>query len=169
MSYENEFPKTTDSYLKASNFQDQEIPLTYLGWEKKGNCDTTLKGQAVSWKGRLKFMLRYSYPEFAKDEAGETIEKNGVPLKNKHYDPNYPQGYTIVYHFEEGGLESGSLPLFNCFCFVRPSKGDFILLGKTGKDKETVWTLKKANVQTERIIGDSFTDDELKPDDNVPF
>ena len=59
------FPKSENKYLKTENFQDQEIPLTFKGWEKKGNVDREFKGQKVSWKQSLKYQLRYSYPQFA--------------------------------------------------------------------------------------------------------
>lgn len=139
-----DFPKSDSKYLKPSMFQDQEIPLTYLGWEKKANEDREVKGQVKSWKQNLKYCLRYSYPEFAIDEAGEKIiGKDGEPFKNKYYDPKYPHGYTILYHFEEGQLETGSLPLFEAFCLVRPTPKDTIVIGRTGVDKDTKWKVRK--------------------------
>ena len=139
-----EFPMSTNRFLKASMFQDQEIPLTYLGWDKKGNEDREIKGQKVDWKKSLKYQLRYSYPEFAVDEAGERIVgKDGQPFQNKNWDADFPHGYSIVYHFEEGQLESGSLPLFGAFCLVRPKTGDFITISRTGVDKDTKWRVKK--------------------------
>lgn len=128
-------------------FQDQEIPLTFKGWQKKANEDIAAKGgkQAISWKQRLKYQLRYSYPEFALDEAGEQIidVKTGNPMRNKHYDPKYPHGYSISYFFEEGVLESGSLPLFNCFCLVQPQPGEVITINRTGEGQETKWKVKR--------------------------
>lgn len=143
----NEFPKSTDKYLKAEMFQDQEIPLTYLGWEKKGNEDRTIKGVTKSWKENVKYCLRYSYPEYAMDmTTGEKmLGSDGQPFINRNYDPAFPKGYTVVYHFEEGQLESGSLPLFKAFCMVRPKSGDQLVIGKTGKDKETKWKVKKSD------------------------
>lgn len=132
--------------MKASMFQDQEIPLTFKGWEKKGNEDVPARnGKApISWKQRLKYQLRYSYPEWALDEAGEQkLNKNGEPFRNKYFDKNHPRGYSVLYHFEEGQLESGSLPLFECFCLVRPAPGDLITIKRVGIDKETKWTVKK--------------------------
>lgn len=142
-----EFPKSDSQFLKATMFQDQEIPLTFKGWEKKANKDREGKGgkPGSTWKQNLKYVLRYSYPEHAKDEAGETIMRDGKPLVNRNYDPAFPQGYTILYHFEEGQLESGSLPLFTAFCMVRPNAGDTITVNRTGIDKETKWRVKKIN------------------------
>lgn len=165
----NEFPKSTSEYLKTEIFQDQEIPLTFKGWEKKANVDREGKNgkPGSTWKQNLKYMLRYSYPEFAKDEAGENIlGKDNLPFKNRNYDPNYPQGYTVVYHFEEGKLETGSLPLFNAFCMVQPRPGDRLVIGKTGVDKETKWKVRKiSGVQ-------ASTKDELPEiqlDEETPF
>lgn len=142
---QSDFPKSNSSFLKTSMFQDQEIPMTFLGWDKKGNEDREVKGKTQSWKESLKYCLRYSYPEMAKDEAGELrLDKNGNPFKNSNYDPNYPHGYTIIYHFQEGDLETGSLPLFNAFCATRPLPNEIVLIYKTGVDKETKWSVKKA-------------------------
>ena len=144
---QNEFPKSTSTYLKTAMFQDTEVPLTYLGWDKKANEDKVEKGKVVStWQSTLKFCLRYSFPEMAKDEAGQLrLDKNGKPFKNSNYDPNYPQGYSIVYHFAEGDLETGSLPLFNAFCGLRPSPNELVLIFRTGTDKETKWRVKRAS------------------------
>ena len=139
-----EFPKSDKQFLKASVFQDQEIPLTFKGWEKKKNEDYIKDGKVVAtWKQRIKYVLRYSYPEYALDEAGEKIIKDGHAVKNRNFDPQCPQGYSINYLFEEGKIESGSMPLFNAFCLVRPKPGDVITIKRTGKDKETKWTVKK--------------------------
>lgn len=143
---QTDFPKNNNSFLKTSMFQDQEVPLTYLGWDKKANEDREVKGQTRSWKENLKYCLRYSYPEYAKDEAGEfRLDKNGKQFKNQNWDPNYPHGYTVVYHFQEGDLETGSLPLFQAFCAIRPSPGEIVLIHKTGTDKETKWRVKRAS------------------------
>lgn len=143
---QKEFPKNNSTYLKTSLFQDTEVPLTFKGWDKKANEDREVKGQKKSWKESLKYCLRYSYPEYAKDEAGEyRLDKNGKQFKNSNYDPNYPHGYTIVYHFDEGDLETGSLPLFQAFCSVRPKMGEVVLIFKTGIDKETKWRVKRAS------------------------
>ena len=143
---ETGFPKANTSFLKASDFQDQEIPLTFKGWEKKANTDREVNGKVVAtWKQNLKYMLKYTYPQFAIDEAGEQrIGKDGKPFQNSNYDPKFPQGYTIVYHFEEGQLESGSLPLWNAFCHVSPEPGDQLVIGKTGLEKETKWKVRRA-------------------------
>jgi hypothetical protein len=144
---QHEFPKSNSAFLKTSMFQDQELPMTFLGWDKKANEDRVKDGKTVStWKDSLKYCLRYSYPEMAKDEAGELrLDKNGQPFKNSNYDPKYPHGYTIVYHFAEGDLETGSLPLFNAFCAVRPSPNEVVLIYKTGTDKETKWRVRRAS------------------------
>ena len=145
MDYEQDFPKRENQFLKASAFQDSDIPLTFIGWGKKGNEDIDTKDGKIEWKKRLKYQLRYSYPEFALDEAGEKqLGKDGQPRRNGNYDPKYPKGYSIVYKFEEGTLESGSLPLFNAFCMVRPKKGDVITIRREGIDKETKWFVKKS-------------------------
>lgn len=139
-----DFPSPKNAFLKASMFQDQEIPLTYKGWDKKSNEDRTIGGVLKSWKANLKYMLRYSYPEFAIDEAGEQkLDKEGKPWRNKYYDKDFPRGYSIVFHFEEGDLESGSLPLFEAFCMVKPRPGEMLTIKRTGIDKETKWFVKK--------------------------
>jgi hypothetical protein len=169
-----EFPKSENKFLQASMFQDQEIPLTYLGWERKGNEDITTSKGLISWKERLKYQLRYSFPEWAMDEAGEKrLDKNGNPFRNKYFDSAFPKGYSIVYHFQEGTLESGSLPLFEAFCLVRPRPNELISIGRTGKEKDTKWSVKKIT-----SVGASTTDDvptiqldesELQPDSEIPF
>lgn len=185
-----EFPKQKNTYLKAENFQDQQLTLTYLGWEKKHNEDRPAKGSypATSWKQNIKFCLRYSYPEFAIDTvSGEKMMgKDGKPWRNRNYDPAYPQGYTVVYKFEEGELDSGSLPLFKAFCMVQPKPGDRLVIGKTGRDKETLWKVKKINkdhhvsavsdqelpeIQTEPDFSDPkySADPEINQDNGLPF
>lgn len=137
-----EFPKSENQFIKSEIFQDSVVPFVFKGWEKKHNEDR----KNSTWKQNLKFVLRYSYPQFALDEVGEKIMKDGQPMPNSNYDPKYPQGYTIVYFFEEGRFESGSLPLWKAFCMVRPKAGDTLLIGKTGKNKETKWKVKKSMV-----------------------
>jgi len=177
---QTEFPKSDNKFIKTDMFQDQEIPLTYKGWEKKGNKDREFKGKTQSWKQNLKYQLRYSYPQFAIDEAGEKIiGKDGQPFQNRNYDPAFPQGYSILYHFEEGQLETGSLPLFNAFCMVRPSAGDSITISRTGVDKETKWKVRKINKdQAHAIAGElpeiqldePYTDEHGNMSDSrVPF
>lgn len=143
-----EFPTPQNRFFKAKDFQDQEITLTYKKWEKKGNEDMTAKdGTVLSWKSRLKYMLRYSYPKFATDEAGEQIidSETGEPRENRNYDPNYPKGWTVEYHFEEGVLTCGSLPLFNAFGMVQPKPNDRLIISRTGEAMETEWKVRKAN------------------------
>jgi len=159
----SDFPKQANAYLNAKSFQDQLLTLTYKGWDKKANEDRPARGarQASTWKQNLKYVLRYSYPEYALDEAGEKLlDSEGLPFKNSNYDPSLPQGYTVVYHFDEGTFESGSLPLFKAFCMVRPKNGDTLVIGKTGKDKETKWSVKKVqggqihSIQTDQEMPD---------------
>lgn len=152
LEMETNFPKSQSDYIKADVFQDSQIPVRYIGYSKKANEDRTVKGKVVSWKESLKFTLRYSYPEMAKDEAGELrLDKEGKPFQNQNYDPNYPHGYSIIYHFDIGNFESGSLPVWNAFKQLQPKPGDHLLISKTGKDKETRWTIKKAGSPEEKV------------------
>lgn len=176
MTYEAEFPKRENQFLKASAFQDCDIPLTFAGWKKKGNEDIEKKdGSKIEWKKRLKYQLRYSYPEWAMDETGEKqLDRDGKPFKNRNFDPKFPKGYSIVYAFEEGVLESGSLPLFNAFCMVRPKKGDVITIRREGIDKETKWFVKKAqtgsiHAQTKEPVIDLDDEGPLTTDEEIPF
>ena len=140
----HDFPERKNAYLKAEDFQDNETTLTYLGYDEKPNEDDP-KGQkgGRTWKEKLKYQLRYSYPQMAVDEAGEQrVGKDGEPFQNRHWNPEYPHGYSIVYHFDEGDLESGSLPLFDQFCIRRPKSGEKVAILRTGKDKETKWSLR---------------------------
>ena len=170
MTMQTEFPKSENKFIKATIFQDQDIPLTFRGWEKKGNEDREYKGQVKSWKQNLKYCLRYSYPEFAIDEAGEKIlGKDGKPFQNRNYDSNFPHGYTILYHFEEGQLDSGSLPLFNAFCLVRPNAGDLLMISRTGIDKETKWKVRKANHASASVSENQQTATDFDGVDEAPF
>lgn len=184
-----QFPKQSGGFLKAENFQDQELTLTFKGWEKKANEDRPAKGtfQGSSWKQTLKFCLRYSYPEFAIDTTtGEKmVGRDGEAFRNANYDPAFPHGYTVVYQFEEGVFESGSLPLWKSFCMVQPSVGDRLVVSKTGKDKETKWRVKKVDkthsvsahsdqevpeIQTDDFNNPKFSGDpEINPDSGLPF
>lgn len=142
---QEDFPAPTSNYLKALMFQDNETILTYLGWERKANEDRVKDGKVIkTWKDCLDYCLKYSYPEIARDKAGDQIMgDDGQPMKNRNWNPNYPHGYSIVYHFEEGQLESGSAPLFNAFCFVKPKKGEKLSLLRTGEKTETAWSVKR--------------------------
>lgn len=181
-----EFPKNKVTFFKGENFQDQEVTVTYKGWEKKHNVDRPAKGNYAgsSWKQNIKYCLRYSYPEFAIDpQTGEKIlNKDGTPWKNRYYDPAYPQGYTCLYKFEEGEFDSGSLPLFKAFCMVQPVPGDRLVISKTGKDKETKWKVKRINkdhsvsaLSDNEVPDISFDapemsgDPEINPNDGLPF
>lgn len=147
-NFETSFPVRKVGFFKADDFQDKEVTVTYVGWKKKSNDDRPARGKApaTTWKHTLKYVLKYSYPEFATDEAGEKIiGRDGKPWKNKNYDPAHPRGYTCVYKFEEGEFDTGSYPLFKAFCMVQPAPGDRLVISKTGKDKETKWKVKKVN------------------------
>lgn len=149
---ETQFPKLTGSFLKPADFQDNPTVLTYRGWEKKANVDRTDKeGRLVkSWKDCLDFVLKYSYPEWAKDKAGEPIlDDDGKPMRNRNYDPTYPQGYSIVYHFDEGTLESGSMPLFKAFSKLQPQVGEKVSILRTGEKTDTEFFVKRAETASE--------------------
>ena len=172
--YNTEFPASTSMFLKASSFQDQEIPLTYKGWKEKANEDLAKKdGQVIPWKSRVKYCLRYSYPEFAIDEFGEKrTDESGNVMKNKNYDSQYPQGYSIVLMFDEGELETGSLPLWNAFCLIKPKVGELLSISRTGQSRETKWDVKRLAYPktTQKDNGIVIEDHELKPDEDVvPF
>ena len=173
---ETDFPQNDSKYLTASMFQDCAVPLTFKGWAKKANEDSPAQGSrpAQTWKQKLKFQLRYSYPEIAVDEAGDPmLGKNGEPFKNRHYDPQFPQGYSIIYYFEQGQLESGSLPLFNAFCMCRPKAGEVITIKRTGKDKETKWFVGKPHPSDDlpsiQMGPQDDSHDEYGADNEVPF
>lgn len=164
-----DFPKSDSKFIKAEMFQDSEIPLTFKGWEKMGNVDKIVKGQPRSWKESLKFCLRYSYPQFARDEAGEQrLGKDGKPFQNRNYDPKFPQGYTIKYFFEEGEFDSGSLPLWNAFCVVNPKPGELLVIGKTGKDKETKWSVRRIS-KKQASFSDELPEIQIGEGEEAPF
>jgi len=172
-----DFPTNNSKFLKTDNFQDREVLLTYRGWKKKANEDDPVdKKNRKTWKEKLKYILRYSYPEWAIDTTtGEKmLGKDGQPFQNRYYDPMFPQGYSIIYVFDEGELETGSKPLFEAFCAARPKPGERLLIHKTGKDKETVWTVSRPgalkNVHPQELPEVNIDDSpELKPDEDLPF
>lgn len=178
---ETEFPKSQNNYLTAKDFQDNEVTLTFKGWNKKANEDRLKDGKVTkTWVDCLDYCLKYSYPEMAVDKAHRQIlDDAGQPMKNRNFDPKYPQGYSIQYIFEEGTLESGSMPLFNAFSRLRPSVGERIVMMRTGELLETKWFLcRKADrdrkevpeIQTEKQIGGrNFTAAELQADESTPF
>lgn len=164
------FPQSQNKYLKAVDFQDRELLLNFVGWKKKANedDDPTKKG-AKTWKQKLKYQLRYSYPQMAVDETGEPmVGRDGKPFQNRYYDPQFPKGYSIIYVFDRGELESGSLPLFEAFCRVAPKPNEKLLIKRTGKDKETVWLVTRANgsVHPQEV---PEIDVNAPDDENVPF
>lgn len=155
--FNTEFPKSENTYLEAKDFQDQEKVLTFKGWKKKGNEDKKdKKGNITSWENRVQYMLKFSYPEMAfNPKTGQPIlDKNGKPLRNRNYDPDFPHGYSIVYAFEEGTLECGSNPLWEKFCLVRPKVGDVISIKRVGSGMDTEWVIKK--VGSEKTGFDGF-------------
>lgn len=167
---QTDFPDDFGKYIKASDFQDTDVTLTFLGWEKKANeDDPNTKKNPRTWKQKIKYVLRYSYPEIAVDEAGDQIlNEDGEPFTNRYYDPAFPKGYTIVYHFEQGDLESGSLPLFRAFCKVKPKPGESVIISRTGENKETKWSVKR--VEHHPGAGKiQISQDEMEPDSDVPF
>lgn len=178
MTLNTSFPQNNNKFLKASDFQDRPTTLTYKGWKKKANDDDPLdKPKRKTWIEKLDYMLRYSYPEWAIDtRTGEKRLSNGKPFKNANWDPEYPKGYSVVYVFEQGELESGSLPLFAAFCSVAPQPGEKLTILRTGKDKETVWSVTKANgsVHKEDLPSIDFDDPAFSGDpeahkDDIPF
>lgn len=174
---ETSFPQSTNKYLKAENFQDREVTLTFKGWERKPNEDDDPKTTKTprTWQQKIKYVLRYSYPEFAIDTVtGEKmVGKDGQPFRNRYYDPRLPHGYTIIYYFEEGQLESGSKPLYESFCAIGPRPGEKIVIKRTGTDKETKWFLRPygplKNAHPEDVPSIDV-EEGLEPDDSaLPF
>jgi hypothetical protein len=138
------FPESTSaSYIKASDFQDREVSVIYEGWDYKANEDRIKDGKVVkSWKDCLDYILKYSYPKLATDKAGEPIlGEDGKQLDNRNYKAEYPHGYSIVYHFDKGDLESGSSPLFNAFKRLQPKVGESLTIKRTGQLLETKWSV----------------------------
>lgn len=178
---QTQFPKLKDQYLKADSFQDREVLVTFQGWEKKANeDDPPTRKNAQTWKQKLKYQLKYSYPEYAIDEAGEKrLGEDGQPFKNSNYDPAFPQGYSIIYHFIEGKMDSGSVPLWRAFCRVAPEPGDELLISRTGKDNiDKKWFIKKPTRQVattdDGVPEIDFNDPKYSGDpevnkDEVPF
>lgn len=165
-----EFPKSENSFLKAKQFQDTQVALTYQGWEKKGNEGQTIKGKVTSWKDNLMYCLKYTYPEFAIDQTGEKrIGKDGQPFRNRYYDPSFKHGYSILYHFKEGTLESGSLPLWQAFCQVGPKPGELLIISRTGQKEETTWKVQRASDTTIKHAQAAVDEEIQLVDDGVPF
>lgn len=177
-----EFPKSNSTFLNAKDFQDNEKIVTYKGWERKANEDRPAKGKlpASTWQQNLKYCLKYTYPELAIDPmTGEQrFDKNGQPFKNSNYLPQYPHGYTIVYHFEEGVFESGSAPLYKAFTQLQPKPGETLVISKTGLKENTKWTVKRVKSAFPQDVPEidyskDFSSPEYNadpnPDESLPF
>jgi len=161
-----QFPDLKTEYIKTEDFQDNPTTLTYKGFEYAPNEDDgpdSKKKTKMTWKQKLKYCLKYTYPEIATDEAGDPIMGNdGKPFVNRYYQAKYPHGYSVKYNFEEGSLETGSLPLFKRFCQLQPTEGERITLLRTGVDKETKWTVTRAKAGVPSAPpADDISDDEL--------
>ena len=168
---ETQFPKSEfGQFLSPKDFQDTEKTLTYRGWERKANEDRMKDGKLVkSWKDCLDFCLKYSFPEMAKDKAGEPIlDSEGKPMKNRNFLPEYPQGYSIVYHFDEGQLESGSSPLFNAFKRIQPKVGERIVMMRTGEKTDTVWSVCRLSDRAKNELKEINLDEDMG-DTVLPF
>lgn len=158
--------------MKPSEFQDNPTHLTFLGWKRKANEDRKdAQGNITkSWKDCLDYVLKYSYPEYAKDKAGEQLlDKKGAPLRNRNWLPEYPHGYSIVYSFEEGTLESGSYPLFLAFCRTQPKPNERLILKRTGEKTDTEWHLQRASAPVHQSEVPDLDVDEFGADTNTPF
>jgi len=179
-----DFPKPKNSFLKAADFHDNKTTLTYVKWERKSNDDRTDKdGKVVKkWQDCLDFNVKYSFPEFPKDKAGEPMKgKNGEAMRNSNYRPEFPRGYSLVYTFEEGVLESSAGSLWNQLCQLQPKSGEQLTLLRTGKTiVEMKWTVRRAsNSDVPEIDTDEFdraqatkprfSAEEMRPDEDVPF
>jgi hypothetical protein len=144
---QTEFPKSDKNYLNAKDFQDNEKIVTYRGWERKANEDRPAKGKmaASTWQQNLKYCLKYTYPEMAIDPmtAQQRLDSKGQPFKNSNYLPEYPHGYTIVYHFDEGLFESGSSPFYEKFKSLQPKPGETLVISKTGLKENTKWAVNR--------------------------
>ena len=152
---ESGFPKPDKKFFKPQDFQDNEMILTFKGHEKKHNEDLPAKNgkPGMSWKDRLKFVLPYSYPEWAFDKTtGQQLTGNdGKPFRNRYWDPKFPQGYTIIYHFEEGQLDAGSRPLYEGFGSAGVKPGDKVAILRTGKEKDTKWRVRRIRKEGEEL------------------
>lgn len=166
-----DFPENKGQFLSPGDFQDNETVMTFLGWDQKANEDDPKERKGgQNWKQKLKYQLRYSYPQMAVDEVGDPrVGKDGEQFQNRYWDPAYPQGYTIVYHFEQGDLETGSLPLFQRFCSLRPAPGEKIAILRTGKDKETKWSVRRLTANREGLQEIDLNASGRDPLDNTLF
>lgn len=164
------FPESTASYIKASDFQDREVSVIYQGWDYKPNEDRLKDGKVIkSWKDTLDYVLKGSYPEHRRDKAGEVVlDESGKPETNWNWKPEYPHGYSIVYHFDKGDLESGSSPLFNAFRRLQPKVGESLTIMRTGQLLETKWTVYRT---ADRVRDDvpSLDTDEFGATTTLPF
>src|SRR3990167_9626532 len=157
------FPEAKNRYLKAADFQNTKVKLTYKGWEYIANEDdpaNSPKKQRQTWKEKTKYCLSYSWPEFQidRDTLEFVTDDKGQKMRNSNYKPEYPHGYTIRYHFNEGELESGSYPLFRGFCQLQPKPGEKIVIGRTGTLTETKWSICREGEESTPMTGESQPD-----------
>lgn len=177
-----EFPKSKNSFLNAKDFQDNEKVLTYRGWDRKANVDRPAMGKlpASTWQNNLKYCLKYTYPQMATDTMTKEkrLDKNGQPFQNSNYLPEFPQGYTINYFFDEGTFESGSSPLYKAFMVLQPKVGETLIISKTGVKENTRWSVRRVKSafpqETPEIdVDKDFSSREFSgdpnPDEDVPF
>jgi hypothetical protein len=139
-----EFPNIQSKYIKGADFQNNPTVLTFRDWCEEPNKDDEPGGKFTkTWKEKLKYILPYTYPEWAMDTiSGEKkVGRDGKPFKNQFYKSEFPQGYSIKYIFDEGEMKSGSLPLFKAFCRIKPIFGDKVRITRTGEGKDTSWTV----------------------------
>lgn len=176
-----EFPKSESSFLNAKDFQDNPKIVTFKGWERKPNEDKPAMGKrpATSWRDTLKYCLAYTFPEWAlnKETGEQRLDKDGKPFRNSNYLPEFPHGYTLVYHFEEGVLETGSAPLFEKFKRLQPQKGEKLTMVRTGAVKEEMkWDVRRTTdsvhpqelpeIQTDRGADPEWMG---KAEEEIPF
>jgi len=170
---EEKFPNRS-KFFKNADFQDKPITLTYLGYEKIANeDDPPTKKNAKSWADKLKYMLPYSYPEWATDSQGNKIKNaSGEAFKNRYYDERFPKGFYISYVFAEGKLDSGSRPLYEAFCVLQPTKGDRVMIERTGQGPDTRWSVDRViedHAFKKAAPFDPENMGEMQPDEDVPF
>lgn len=168
------FPEARNRYLRAKDFQDTKIKLVYKGWEYVANEDDPIdskKKHKQTWKEKLPFVMSYSYPEFQIDRntLEFILDDRGQKMRNSNYKSEYPHGYTIRYHFNEGELDAGSYPLFRGFCQLQPKPGEKVIIGRTGTLTETKWTVCREGEEGIPMTGESQPDYKPEETDSIPF